>query len=209
MIYEGLKRRTALATAITSVAMGKVVAAEQAEDTSRAPFGLTWGMTTEEVKKIGATLSELNDKNRFGLSFTAAGLGSVLSDIEAVVLSFGFRDRLFRVVGVGRSQGPDPYGGAVLSRYVELSRILQERYGQGKETDTRDTRLWKEPSEYVMALSQGRANRYITFQTATTDVELSVRANDSDHAYYILFFTNRPGTVEFDADNRRQEREAL
>ena len=60
----------------------------------RAPFGLTWGVASDEVRKTGVDLTADPSAKDFGVSFMATNLGKVLSDTEGVLLSFGFNDKL-------------------------------------------------------------------------------------------------------------------
>lgn len=201
-----VSRRSAFALALTCVAYG-ARAAEQPGDT-KAPFGLTWGMSADDVRKLGATLTDAGGRD-YGKGFTVTGLERVLSDAQTVLLFFGYRDRLFRIVAVGRFQGPDPYGASTLTRYKELAAILEERYGKGRETDLRDREMWKAPNEYVMSLKQGRALRFTSFLTVDVEVELSMRAKSQDESNYVIIFSSRPGQTEFELDKRRQEKDSL
>lgn len=177
---------------------------------TRAPFGLTWGLSSEETRKdVGATLRPSEDQGRWGSSFAATGLSRALSDTESIILSYGFRDRLFRVVAIGRPNGPDPSGGATLNRYQELSGALASRYGRGNEQVSRDTQIWKAPNEYVMSLTQGRAHRFTIFANQAVEVELSMRDQSIDKSYYVIIFTSIPGKAEFDQDKKQRECDSL
>ncbi len=105
--------------------------------------------------------------------------------------------------------GPDPSGSQAVSRYQELAAVLSDRYGRGVETDIRDREMWKGPNEYVMSLRQGRAFRYTKFHSTNVDVELSVRASDTDKAYYLILFQYGPAAREFEADKKVHEKDAL
>jgi hypothetical protein len=161
------------------------------------------------VRKLGVTLAAFAGKSDYGVAFAATDLSKVLSDMESVMLFFGFRDKLLRVAAAGRSVGPDPYGSQVVARYQDIASSLAERYGRGTETDLRDHQMWKDPNEYMMSLKQGRAFRYTSFQTSSVSVELSVRSSGSDTGYYLILFEYRPGVHEFDVDKKGRERETL
>lgn len=176
---------------------------------THAPFGLTWGLSSDETRVLGATLRPSEDQGRWGSSFAATGLSRVLSDTESVVLSYGFRDRLFRVLAVGRMNGPDPFGGVTLDRYQELSGALASRYGRGNERVSRDTQIWKAPNEYVMSLTQGRAHRFTTFANQAVEVELSMRGQSNDKSYYVIIFTSIPGNAAFEQNKKQRERDSL
>jgi hypothetical protein len=184
------------------------VAAEPAGG-GRGPFGLMWSMSADEVRKAGVQLGAVSDNSNYGKSFTATGLSKVLSDVQSVVLSFGYNDKLWRVAAVGRPMGPDPSGSEIVARYEELASVLSDRYGHGIETDVRDHEIWKETTQYVMSLREGRSFRYTVFHSSTLDVELSIRAEDGDHAFYLILFEYAPGAGEFKKDKKNHEKDAL
>jgi hypothetical protein len=68
-----------------------------------APFGLSWGMSAAEVRALGAELSEPKESD-FGLSYTATKLPKVLTDVEAIYLSFGYDDKLWRVAAIRKER---------------------------------------------------------------------------------------------------------
>jgi hypothetical protein len=200
-----MRRRTML---LSGLAVGLGAATPSLAEDDKAPFGLIWGMSPDDVQTHGAKLVASDGRN-YGKSFNVTGLDHVLSDAEAVLLSFGYHDKLFRIVVAGKQQGPDPYGFGAMQRYNDLASIMTERYGKGTETDIRDFKMWKDPNEYVMSLKQGRAHRFTLFRTAIVNVELSVRAESGDYARYVIIFTNTAGAEVFEADKRRQERDSL
>lgn len=178
------------------------------QPSGRGPFGLTWGMTSDDVRKMGVVLTPQPTKD-LGITFSATKLPKVLSDAELVVLAFGFDDHLFRVNVVGETNGADPYGGKTISRYGELVTVLGAHYGTGTETDRRDTSVWKEPNEYVMSLRQGRAFRYTNFSTPETSVEVSVRGQDADNSYWVIIFESVTGVMRFQQAMKKREQDAL
>src|ERR1700680_2297712 len=104
-----------LTTILLLLLFGAPAIAQQSEKDA-APFGLTWGMSTADVKALGVELTD--DKQRvFGATFMATNLPKVLSDVGAVGLSFGYDDKLWRVAAVSRSFLNDASGNAVVHRY--------------------------------------------------------------------------------------------
>jgi hypothetical protein len=178
-------------------------------DDLRAPFGLTWGVASDEVRKTGVDLTADPSAKDFGVSFMATNLGKVLSDTEGVLLSFGFNDKLWRIATFGRTLGPDPSGSQVVARYLDLAVSLAEKYGKGVETDRRDTEMFKNADQYVASLEQGRAYRYTSYRTNSVSVELSIRAKDMESAYYLILFEYLPGAGQFQMDKKTHEKDAL
>lgn len=183
-------------------------AARPTEDATRGPFGLAWGSSTDQVKEMEVQLTP-SSGNNWGTSFTAAGLSQVLHDAELVLLSFGHRNRLWRVAAAGRTISREPYGASTIARYQELSQALSSRYGAGRESDHRDTRIWNEPNQYVMSLHQGRAHRYTTFETPSTHIELSMRAAGGDSSYWFLIYASKAERALFEQDKRSRETNSL
>jgi hypothetical protein len=129
----------------------------------RAPFGLTWGLSAEDVRASGVVLPPTGTPSDYGLAYPAEGLKATLSDTEAVTLFFGHRNQLWRIFAVSRAMGPDPYGSRGVQRYQELAGLLTERYGKGRDVDERDS-YSRKPEMYVYYLSQGNARRYTDFR---------------------------------------------
>ncbi len=202
-------RRSAIGLAVGYLLPFPAAVSAEPDTGVPAPFGLTWGMSSDQVRKTGARLTANAGRSEFGAAFAASDLSKVLSDTESVFLFFGYKDKLWRIAAAGRQMGPDPSGSQAVARYQELAAVLSDRYGRGVETDTRDREMWKGPNEYVMSIRQGRAHRYTNFHSTNVDVELSVRAADSDKSYYLILFQYSPGAREFEADKKVNEKDAL
>src|SRR5262249_47949888 len=145
----------------------------------RAPFGLTWGQSAEEVRTSGVTLPSTGAKTDYGLAYEAEGLKAILSDTETVRLFFGYHDRLWRIVAASRPMGPDPHGIVGIQRYEELMRLLTERYGKGREVDQHDP-YSNQPQMYVFYLQHGNARRYVDFTGEGMNVQLGLRGDVTD-----------------------------
>jgi hypothetical protein len=204
-----LSRRSIIGLAVAYLLYFPTAVSAEPETGVSAPFGLTWGMSSDEVRKTGARLTATTGRSEFGAAFAASDLSKVLSDTESVFLFFGHKDKLWRIAAAGRPMGPDPSGSQVVARYQELAAVLSDRYGNGVETDIRDREVWKGTNEYIISIRQGRAHRYTNFHSSNVDVELSIRADDSDKAYYLILFQYIPGKREFEGDKKTHEKDAL
>ena len=178
-------------------------------DDASAPFGLTWGMSAADAEKIGVALTPLPNATGYGTTYSATNLPKILSDTETCFLSFGYGDRLARIVAGGKEVKNDPYGSAVVGRYIELAKNLGELYGKGKETDRRDTEIWKAPSEYVASLKNGRAKRFTDFANENARVQIMIAASSSDEARYVIFFESIAEMKKLDEAKKAKEKEAL
>jgi hypothetical protein len=174
----------------------------------RGPFGLTWATTVAQVRSIGVALSA-NASKDFGDAYSATNLPKVIEDANAILLAFGYDDKLWHVAAVGPTIDNDPAGTQVLARFAELNHALAARYGVGKETDIRDNEMFKETKEYVASLKTGRAHRYVSFDNDSTSVELSIRANSFDAAFWVMIFESNAGSKAFKASKNQHEKDAL
>ncbi|MGE5779463.1 MAG: hypothetical protein ACM30D_09165 [Hyphomicrobiales bacterium] len=173
-----------------------------------APFGLTWGMSAAEVRALGAELSEAKESD-FGVSYTATKLPKVLTDVETVLLSFGYNDELWRVVVVSRDFSNDPYGGALRQRYDELSRVLAEKYGRGTQFHRDDPNPYMGADDFLMAVHMGRAWHYTDYETDGLRVQLGVGASSGSDGYWKLIFEDKALRKGFKQGKTAHEKEAL
>lgn len=190
------------------VVLGRAEARDPMSDV-QAPFGLVWDASPDDVRKLGVVLVAQKKSTEYGAAFVASQLPKIISDIETVIVWFGYENRLWRIGAIGKSMGPDPYGNQLIARYNELSSALQGRYGRGKEVNIRDTEIWTRPSEYLSSLEQGRASRYTSFDSGSTNAELSIRASSSDEGFYVILFEYKPGAKQFREDKEKHEKDAL
>src|SRR4051812_45669964 len=106
----------------------------EAQETTElpTPLGLTFGMSKAQVKSLGVVLSEEKDGGR-GAEAMARNLPKALFDTEAVLLGFGFDNQLFMVIAMSKSWPHDENGYQGKQRFDEISSMVSERYGKGKD----------------------------------------------------------------------------
>ena len=173
-----------------------------------APFGLQWGMSADQVRGLGVSLTEIPaDEN--GTQFRATDLPKTVSDLETTVLSFGFHDGLWRVASVSETFENDPYGLKVRTRYEELQKVLANKYGQPVEHHHQDTELWKDRDEFLAGISAGRSWHFSSFDSTPISVQLSIRASALNDAYYVVIFKDSREEDRVKADNKRAEEDAF
>lgn len=178
-----------------------------AEEVKTAPFGLSWGMSPEEVKQLGITLTE-EEPIDYGEEYTATHLPKMLSDIERVSLFFGFNHKLWRIVAVSRSFN-DPYGGTVLTRYAEINEALKKKYGEGSQHHNIGDSVYKESKNFILGINLGRTSYYTDYQSENTYVQISIRAPDSLESLYVIIYKNNALEKEFKNDKLSHEKDAL
>jgi hypothetical protein len=161
------------------------------EDQKEAPLGLHWGMSPAQVQGLGIDLKDVVLKD-YGTSYAASKLPKMIADIESVVLSFGFDDKLWRISTVSKAFSNDPYGSAVRNRYDELSSELAEKYGRGEQHHQPGQGFYAKADNFIYALHSGNAWYYTNYTTNLIGVQLSIRASDSSTAFYQMIFENLP-----------------
>jgi hypothetical protein len=173
---------------------------------SDAALGLQWGMSSSQVRDLGVSLTPMPDSNSFGQTFSAAKLPRAISDADIVFLSFGFDDKLWRIVIASKDFEGDPYGTAVKSRYNELLAALTEKYGKGT-SQHHAARLY-ETESFVMGLSSGQNWWYTNFSSKVANIQLALQAKYST-ARWMLYFENKPLHSQFEKAKREREKGAL
>lgn len=199
--------------AVLFLFFGLPILATRADETASlsnpAPFGLKWGMSVADAKASGIKLSDLDEKKKFGISYRATDLPKVLPDADFVALSFGFQDKLWRIVVIGQNVMNDPYGSGVKARYSELAAALSEKYGRGKPYEFQDTELWKKADEFLMGINLGRSWHYTDFDTPYVFVQLGIEAEDANTAHWRIIYEFKSLRGLFETDQKAHERDAL
>ncbi|MBX9759371.1 MAG: hypothetical protein K2Y29_11400 [Beijerinckiaceae bacterium] len=184
------------------------VIAPMAAMAQEAPFGLQWGATIEEVRATGVDLKEDNGK-QFGLSFYATKIPKVLSDQEASYLSFGFNNKLWRVVAIGKIVDNEPFGHAVKQRYDELVEALAPKYGSPLRVHRLGESIYREPRYFVSGLRGGDSVWYSDFTNTSVFVQASIVGTSSSAARWRIIFEDTKLQKQFEIDKKAQERGAL
>ena len=65
-----LSRRTAVVLAGTFLVPVPTIVEATVEEDVRAPFGLSWGMTSDEIRKSGARLAAISGRSNYGVRWT-------------------------------------------------------------------------------------------------------------------------------------------
>jgi len=173
-----------------------------------APFGLKWMVSSDDITALGVELTPV-ELPGFGDSFTAAKLPKALSDIETVVLSFGYNDQLWRVAAISSDFENDKYGSRAKARFSELDTSLSKSYKTGESFQRTPTdSYFSEPENFAYALSQNEAFWYSTYSSPVATIELSLDSNHYD-TFWRLIYSHIAGEKEFEAGKSDAELDAL
>lgn len=173
-----------------------------------APLGLAWGASTADIQSSGVELKEFLG-SEYGKSFVASKTSRALADQSLTLVSFGFNDKLWRVVIAGRSVSNDPTGSAVLERYKELSSLLAEKYGKPKTYHRLGESIYSQSAYFVAGIRGGNTSWYSNFETADLSIQLSLAATDSSTSNWRLIYENRQLRKSFEASKRSKEKGSL
>lgn len=193
-------------TLMPSLAVAQAATDEEGGD--EAPFGLRWGMSTEEVRSLGISLQQDQTTRGLGAIFAASKLPKMISDVEFVSVNFGFNDKLVKVSAASKTFANDPYGRAAKQRYSELVAVLETRYGKGESHYDHDDSFTK-PNDFVFQLKTGHGAYYTNFKTSNVKVQIGLRGTDLNSAIYVLFYEYLPLLKQYETDRRTQEKDAL
>ena len=170
-----------------------------------APFGLTWGMSVEQLREAGVRLRALQ-ADETGTRYSTGDLPKMLADLDEVVLSFGRNNKLYRVEAVSRDFLHDIDGSRVKARYEALSRALAAKYGAGKVTHDIN-RPWDRAEHFLMGLYLGSSRYYTDFASPNVSVRLAIEAKRRDTGIYVLTYLNKE--LERRSGERPGENEVL
>ncbi|MGE0063839.1 MAG: hypothetical protein AB7T86_17385 [Xanthobacteraceae bacterium] len=172
------------------------------------PFGLKWGSSVEEIRTSGVELKDFSS-SEFGRSFVATKLNKALSDQDTTLLSFGYDNKLWRIVAVSRSYENDPYGNSVKSRYKELSDVLSSKYGKGKTSHHLGRSIYSEPQYFLAGIRGGDSNWFTNFDAGRVFIQLGLSASDSSTGRWRMIFEHKDGRRSFEDGKRSQEKGSL
>jgi hypothetical protein len=129
-----------------------------------APIGLVWGSSISEIQAKGIELKEIEGTD-FGKSYIASKMERALADQSAALLSFGFNDKLWRVLITSRPFSEDPAGSAVVTRYNELSGLLSEKYGKANQNHRLGESIYAQSAYFLAGIRGGQSKWFTNFDT--------------------------------------------
>jgi hypothetical protein len=173
-----------------------------------APIGLIWGSSIAEVQARGIELKEVEGTD-FGKSYLASKMEKALADQSAALLSFGFNDKLWRVLITSRPFSDDPAGSAAVARYDELVSLLSEKYGKANQVHRLGDSIFAQPAYFVAGIRGGQSKWFTNFDTSNLFVQLGLNASDSSTANWRLIYENKSFRRDFEASKRSREKGTL
>lgn len=173
-----------------------------------APIGLVWGSSSAEVQAKGIELKEIEGTD-FGKSYLASKLEKTLADQSAALLSFGFNDKLWRVLITSRPFSEDPAGSAAVARYDELASLLSDKYGKGTQVHRLGESIYAQSGYFVAGIRGGQSRWFTNFDNSNLFIQLGLTASDSSTATWRLIYENKIFRRDFEASKRSREKGTL
>lgn len=172
------------------------------------PIGLVWGSSSAEVQAKGIELKEIEGTD-FGKSYLASKMEKALADQSAALLSFGFNDKLWRVLITSRPFSEDPTGSAAVARYDELASLLSDKYGKGTQVHRLGESIYAQSAYFVAGIRGGQSRWFTNFDTSNLFIQLGLTASDSSTATWRLIYENKIFRRDFEASKRSREKGTL
>jgi hypothetical protein len=203
---KGTSHLMGLLAAIAAMAL--YVIDTHAQSAQDAPLGLTWGESASQTRAHGIELSETASRE-FGMGYVATRLEKSVADQSAVLLFFGYDDRLWRIVINSREFANDPTGYAVLKRYRELSSVLSEKYGSPSEVHRLGDSIFNQQQYFLAGIRGGNTKWYSNFESPNAFVQLGLSADDSSTGRWRLIYENKDLRRNFDLARHSKEKGSL
>jgi len=185
-----------------------VLSSSALAQSDQAPLGLKWGLSQAEITALGAEFRE-EKEDSYGKGVVFTKLPQVIADAEIVLGSFGYNDRLYRIVIISKSFANDPFGSSVLSRYNSLSSLLSEKYGKPTVNHRLGDSIYAEPRYFLSGVNNGRTSWYTNFKTPEIFVQLGLFAEDGSSGRWKIIYENAVIKKDFDKTKQSKEKNAL
>lgn len=176
----------------------------------KAPLGLLWLAPVSEIEYIKVKLEPITLKD-YPQSYKATNLPKPLSDFRETVVSFGEKNKLWRIVSYGNFMEDDTSATKGLKQYDKYHNLLDKKYGNAEDFYTPATYNVEElvPNDdgttsmaikqmemeigeegFLEKLSLGEAVMYSTFHNENVSVTLALLADGNKQTYIVIEYKN-------------------
>lgn len=173
-----------------------------------APLGLTWSSTPDSIRQSGIELKE-SGSDAYGAGFSANKLPKALADQETTLLSFGYNDKLWRIVVLSRNFANDPMGIGVRNRYQELLGILTDKYGKPVAHHRLGESIYSEPRFFLTGIQGGNSFWYSDFTAPELNIQIGILATSGSDARWRIIYEYKPLKTIFEQSKKVREKGSL
>ena len=170
-----------------------------------APFDLPWGASTNQIRALGVELKEAPWSD-FGQSYFATNVPRTLSDQEFALISFGYDNKLWRIVAMSRSFPTDPSGSLVKRRYKELSATLAEKYGSPLATHLLGDSIYKKSQYFLAGIHGGQSSWYSDYETSRLTIQLGLTADSPSTGRWRIIYEEKSLSKSFAVSRKTKEK---
>ena len=113
------------------------------------PFGLTMGMTYNQIKKIDKNIKKLDIRLFYSIKIVPRPHPA----FESYIVQIGPTRGLSIIKAIGKNIYTSVYGTEIRNVFENMNKALCLKYGKGKVTDRLGYgSIWNEPKDFTMAL---------------------------------------------------------
>lgn len=163
-----------------------------AADGDEAMFGLKWGMSPNEVKALGTTLTKTKAERNLE-TYKTGSLPKNLSDIESYLLIFA-DGKLVKMVAIGKDIVNDPTGSGGKERFESLTSALTEKYGKPSNNyQSVGNKLFKEYDEFYQCLAYSGCGMWSSvYEPTDKDISVDLKGQRRGSGYIVLTVESKP-----------------
>ena len=116
------------------------------------PFGLTWGMSQVDAKRMNILLVECLPHEPFTICETAS-LPKNLSNAKYYLLAFSADNKLVKINYISNNFINDTFGTKGKAEYERVKKTLSKKYGPPRNFEFIGLRLYEDSDEFYQCLS--------------------------------------------------------
>ena len=209
LLLENEKKRDELAQKINERKFLETKKLEAMADITKrldkAPFGLYWDASKEDIESIGFILTPSKRENYDGV-YRVENPKQQYTAFKPVIAIFGLQNHLLCVYAQSVPQPDKPDASKILQVYHQYYKALQKKYGNAKEIFSPYTYVEEKVEKkddkkkvtkiqhqnplggenFLEELQTGKASLYATFNNERTGVTLGVAANQNKESFIII-----------------------
>lgn len=175
----------------------------------KAPFGLFWKATAENMNLLGFSLTEVQ-REGYENVYKISKENQPLEDFEFVTVSFGKQNRLWNIYAQGLPEEDDNKASKIMVLYEKYYNALDKKYGNAqqffqpyvieqkiseKKDGAETEKIVKKEhkignDDFLEELKTEKAILYATFSDGKIGVVLSVGVDDNGRSYITLDYKN-------------------
>jgi len=159
---------------------------------SDAPFGLKWGMSSEDLKANGVKI-EYKDSKNTTTRYLATNLPKTMNNTDVLSLYIDSKHGLVKITWFSTDITDDAYGNKGKIKYTELKELLTNKYGSSKkEYEYIGRSLYKESDEFYQCLNYSGCGMFATvFEDEKSAIVLKIDGTSRGVGYIEIVYEHK------------------